>query len=176
LTIPAGGRHYRDHGDDRRATLRQGIILAALTIFLAPPAFAQTAFDSVCLCQYGNDPNEFSAEIALTPATRDAVRKSMEAGDYALGKYVKATSRGCEPAEWRKPRLCGSAKVTTFNRDGSQVVKDYDKIVVVGSRVLRVKFVVGLPVKSKLGNGQVVLDDEKWAKATALLVLGTVGK
>ncbi|MFI5029541.1 MAG: hypothetical protein ACHQPH_02445 [Reyranellales bacterium] len=152
--------------------MRQGIILAAMAIALSSPALAQTQFNSVCLCQYGNDPTNYSAEIALTPANRDAVRKAMEAGDYATGKIVTATSRGCEPAEWRKPRLCGSAKVTTFKLDGTQDVWDYDKIVVVGSRTLRVSTVGGLPIKSQLANGHIVLDDAKWAKLGALLVIG----
>jgi hypothetical protein len=154
--------------------LRQGIILAAAAIALGSPALAQTEFNSVCLCQYGNDPTKYSAEIALTPANRDAVRKAMEVGDYSTGKIVTATSKGCEPAEWRKPRLCGSAKVTTFKADGTPEVKDYDKIVVVGRRTIRVEIVGGLPIKSRGTNGTVTLDDEKWAKLGALLVIGTV--
>lgn len=146
--------------------------MAALAIVVIDPAFAQTEFNSSCLCQYGNDATTFSAEISLTDANRGNWRKAMESGDYALGKIVRATSKGCEPAEWRKPYQCKPVKVTTFNGDGSPNVKEYDNIVVTGSKVLRVTAVGGLPVKARLGNGQVTLDDEKWAKLPALLVIG----
>ncbi|HEY4167470.1 MAG TPA: hypothetical protein VGM96_11865 [Reyranella sp.] len=148
-------------------------MLAALAAIAAGPACAQTEFTSACLCQRGNDPAQFSAEMTLTDANRAAMRKLMEAGDYSFGRIVKATSKGCQPAEWRKGRQCGTVKVTTFNRDGSPNVKEYDNTVVVGSKLIRVQFVSGLPIKTHGANGTVTLDDEKWAKARVLLVIGT---
>jgi hypothetical protein len=154
-------------------TVRQGIILAA-AVALSSPALAQTEVNSVCLCQYGNDPTKYMAEITLTPANRDAVRKLIETGVYAPGRIVKATAKACEPAPWRKPGLCGTVKVTTFNT-GKPDVKEYDNVVVVGSRTIRLETVGTLAVKWGAFS-QVTFDEARWAKLPALQLIGTERK
>ena len=69
------------------------------------PAAAQTEIKSTCFCQLGNDPKQFTAEVAVTDANRAALARMMTAGDFDLRKTVKVTGDGCTPAEWRRNRL-----------------------------------------------------------------------
>jgi hypothetical protein len=160
-------------GKNGGKTVKQGIILAA-AIALSSPALAQTEVNGVCLCQYGNDPTKYMAEIMLTPANRDAVRKLIETGVYAPGRVVKATAKACEPAQWRKPGLCGTVKVTTFNT-GKPVMKEYDNVVVIGSRTIRLEMVGSLSIKFG-PYSQVTFDEARWAKLPALQLIGTERK
>ena len=41
-----------------------------------------------------------------------AIRHASEAGDFELRKLVKVTGDGCQPAEWRRNRLCGTTSVS----------------------------------------------------------------
>ncbi len=154
-------------------SVRHGIILAA-AVALSSPALAQTEVNSVCLCQYGNDPTKYMAEITLTPSNRDAVRKLIETGVYAPGRIVKATAQRCDPAEWRKPGPCGTVKVTTFNT-GKPVAKEYDNVVVIGSRTIRLE-IFGIPSIRWGAYSQVTFDEARWAKLPALQLVGTERK
>lgn len=146
--------------------------VAVVVAGAAPPASAQTELNSTCFCQLGNDPKQFTAEVAVTDANRAALAKMMTAGDFALRKTVRVTGNGCAPAEWRRNRLCGSTSVTTTKPDGTRDSKSFDNTPVSGTKTLRITNTGNMPRKSGTPSGQFVLDEDRWAKVQVILVGG----
>ncbi len=136
------------------------------------PAAAQTEIKSTCFCQLGNDPKQFTAEVAVTDANRAALARMMTAGDFDLRKTVKVTGDGCTPAEWRRNRLCGSTSVTTTKPDGTRDSKSFDNTPVSGTKTLRITNTGNMPRKSGTPSGKFVLDEDRWAKVQVILVGG----
>ncbi len=150
------------------------LVVAAVLLGTAAalPAAAQTELKSTCFCQLGNDPKQFSAELAVTDANRTALRKMLEAGDLDLRKTVKLTGDGCPPADWRKNRQCGFTSVTTTKPDGTRSSQKFDNTPVSATKTLRITSTGNVPRKQGTPAGQFALDEERWAKTQVILVGG----
>jgi hypothetical protein len=149
------------------------MLLGAAFLALAAPAAAQTEFKSICLCQLGNDPKQFSAELEVTDANRETLKKSIETGDLELRKTVKIAGDGCAAAEWRKGRFCGATSVSTLKPDGTRENTSHENTPVTGTKTLRVTNTGGIPRKQGTPmNGPMVIDDERWAKVRVIVVGG----
>ncbi len=145
---------------------------ALVLVGTALPASAQMEIKSTCFCQLGNDPKQFTAEVAVTDANRADLARMMTAGDFDLRKTVKVTGDGCVPAEWRRNRLCGSTSVTTTRPDGTRDSKSFDNTPVSGTKTLRITNTGNMPRKSGTPSGKFVLDEDRWAKVQVILVGG----
>ena len=139
----------------------------------ALPASAQTEIKSICFCQAGNNPKQFTAEIELTDANRTTVRKLIEDGELDLRKTVKITGNGCVPAAWRKNRLCGQTSVSTTKPDGKRESQNFDNTPVTGTKTLRITHTGNIPRKRGTPPKPFIVDDEQWPKVQVILVGGT---
>lgn len=148
------------------------VVAVTLLTLGAAPALAQVELKAVCLCQLGSNAKQFSAEIEITDANRDALRRSIEAGDLALRKTVKVSGNGCAPAEWRKNRLCGTTSVTTTKPDGSRDSRSFENTPVAGIKTLRITNTGGIPLKRGAPTGAMEIDAERWPKVRVVLVGG----
>ena len=146
-------------------------ILVMAIVLLSVPALAQTEIKTSCFCQAGNDAKRFSAEIEVTDANRAALGQSIEAGDFELRKLVKVTGDGCQPAEWRRNRLCGTTSVSNTKPDGTRESQSFENKPASGTKILRLTNTGGITRKPG-PSSPIVLDQERWAKVRVIVIGG----
>jgi hypothetical protein len=148
------------------------VIVVAAFLMIAAPVSAQTEIKTNCLCQLGSDAKQFSAEIEVTDANRASLKRSIEAGNFDPRKIVKVTGQGCQPAEWRTNRLCGTTSVSTTRPDGTRESKSFDNTPVTGTKTFRITNTGNIPRRRDPTPGKVLVDEERWSKVRVILVGG----
>lgn len=149
-------------------------VIFIATVLSACPALAEAEIKTTCFCQLGHNEKQFSAEIEVTDANRAALKKSIENGDFDLRKTIKVTGDGCQPAEWRRNRLCGATSVSNTKPDGTRESKSYDNKPVSGTKTLRITNTGGITRKPGPPSSKPAIDDERWAKVRVITVGGVV--